>query len=154
MYDPVDDEPSECATIKRNITALSRQKIQLRSQLDRESANVERLRHTAEAARSNLNLAKRRAKAGKDRDGRPGGRPSKWEWLQQGAELAETVAETFLQDWTRQSRRADADLDRAERNLAETQRRWEETDRLLLHNERLFEQTDCRGPSINHRIFR
>jgi len=154
MYDPVNDEPSECATIRRNIEALSRQRDQLRSQLDRETANVERLRRAADAARSNLNLAKQRAKAGKDRDRRPGGRPSKWEWVQQAAELAETVAETFLQDWTRQSRRADADLDRAERNLAETRRRWEETDRLLLHNERLFGRTGCRGQAINHRVFR
>jgi capsule polysaccharide export protein KpsE/RkpR len=128
MYDPVNDEPSECATIRRNIEALSRQKNQLRSHLDRETANVERLRRAAEAARRNLDLAKQRAKAGKNSDRRPGGRPPKWEWVQQAAELAETVAET--------------------------QRRWEETDRLLLHNERLFEQTRCRGQAINHRAFR
>ena len=153
MYDPVNDEPSQCATIRRNIEALSRQRANLRGEIRREEAALERLRRDAEAARNNLDLAKARAKAGQDRNRRPSGRPSKWEALQQGAELVEAIAENFLRDWMRQARRADARVIDKERALADLQRRWAEADRLLLHNERLFEQTGCRGQSINHRVW-
>ena len=154
MYDPVNDEPSQCATIRRNIEALSRQRANLRAEIQREEAALASLRRDAEAARNNLRMAKDRAKAGQDRNRRPAGRPSKWEALQQGAELVEAIAENFLQDWTRRSRRADERVREKAEELARIERRWEETDRLLLHNERLFEQTGCRGQSINHRVFR
>ena len=154
MYDPVNDEPSQCAPIRRNIEALSRQRANLRTQIQRDGIELERLRRDAEAARNNLGLAKSRAKAGKDRNRRPAGRPSKRDALQQGAELIEAIAENFLRDWTRQARRADERVRNKEEELAELERRWEGADRNLLHNERLFEQAGCRGPSINHRIFR
>jgi hypothetical protein len=153
MYDPVNDEPSECAAIRRNIKALSRRRADLRAEIRREEAALARLRRDAEAARNNLRIAKDRVKAGQDRNRRPGGRPPKWEWLQQGAELVEAIAENFLQDWTRQSRRADERVREKEEELAQIERRWEEADRLLLHNERLFDQTGCRGQAINHRVW-
>jgi chromosome segregation ATPase len=153
MYDPVNNEPSQCATIRRNIEALSRQRANLRAEIRRDEAALGRLRRDAEAARNNLRLAKDRAKAGQDRNRRPAGRPSKWEALQQGAELVEAIAENFLRDWTRQARRADERVREQEVELAQLERRWEEADRLLLHNERLFEQTGCRGQSINHRVW-
>jgi len=71
MYDPVNDEPSQCATIRRNIEALSRQRADLRAQIQREETALERLRHSAEAARSHLDLAKERAKAGQERNRDP-----------------------------------------------------------------------------------
>lgn len=152
-YDPVNDDPSQCATIRRNIEALSRQRANLRAEIRREEAALERLRRDAEAARNNLDLARARAKAGQDRNRRPSGSPSKWEALQQGAELLEAIAENFLRDWTRQARRADERVREQEVELAQLERRWEEADRLLLHNERPFEQTGCRGQSINHRVW-
>ena len=154
MYDAVNDEPSQCATIRRNIEALSRQRASLRAEIQREETALERLRRSGEAARNNLHLAKDRAKAGQDCNRRPAGRPSKWEALQRGADLVEAIAEDFLRDWTRQSRRADERVREKEEEIARLERRWEEADRNLLHNERLFEQTGCRGPSINHRIWR
>jgi hypothetical protein len=154
MYDPVNDEPSECATIRRNIEALSEQHVRLRAQIQREQSALERLRRDARAARNNLDLAKQRAKTAKDRDRRSSDRRARWEALQRGAELLEAAAEAFLQDWTRKARRADSRVTDKERELAELERRWEETDRLLLHNERLFGTTGCRGQAINHRVWR
>lgn len=153
MYDPVNDEPSEWVTIRRSIEALSRRRADPLAEIRREEAVLARLRRDAEAARNNLRLAKDRSKAGQGRNRRPSGRPSKWEALQQGAELVEAIAENFLQGWTRRSRRADERVREKEEELARIERRWQEIDRLLLHNERLFEQAGCRGQSINHRVW-
>ena len=41
---------------------------------------------------------------------------------QQGAEIVEQFAETFLRDWTARARQADARLRQAERELADAER--------------------------------
>lgn len=153
MYDPVNDEPRECANIKRNIRQLSERRASLSAEMLRAQRLVEQRRREAEAARRDFDLAKQRAKPGKQRDRRPVGRPSKWEMAAQGAEVIEQFAETFLRDWTRRAREADASLRDAERDLAEIERRLGDTQRLLDQSEQAFERFECRGTITSHRYW-
>lgn len=153
MYDPVNDEPRECANIKRNLRQLSERRASEMAEKRNANRRLERRRAEADAARGDLDLAKQRAKAGKRGERQPGRRASRRDMLQQGAELIEEVAETFLRDWTRRSRRADARLRNAEEELAEAERRLDETQRLLDQSERAFERFGCRGTITSYRYW-
>ncbi len=153
MYDPVNDEPRECASIKRNIRQLSERRASLSAEMLNAQRLVEQRRREAEAARRDFDLAKQRAKPDKQRDRRPVGRPSKWDVAARGAEVIEQFAETFLRDWTQRAREADQSLRQAESALTEIERRLGETQRLLDQSERAFGRFGCRGTITSHRYW-
>jgi hypothetical protein len=153
MYDPVNDEPRECANIKRNIRQLSERRASLSADMLSAQRLVEQRRREAEAARRDFDLAKQRAKPGKQRDRRPIGRPSKWEMAAQGTEVIEQFAKALLRDWTRRAREADQSLRQAESALTEIERRLNATQRLLDQSEQAFERFECRGTITSYRIW-
>jgi flagellar biosynthesis GTPase FlhF len=152
-FDPGSNERRLCQTVAQNIRDLSRERNVLRERANQARGLLERARTELTDARKALDDAKQRAQRPRPTPG--GGHNNqnrREEQAAQAAELAEKLAEALLGDYRLSVRRKQETLRARERAHAEAERRWREADRMLLQQEKLYEESGC-GASINHRVF-